>query len=44
MLNEIRDMLKAVFRTQNDFTLAVSEAGATGMESCVAKQSCIHNC
>ncbi len=35
LLNEIRDMLKQVFRTANDMTLAVSGTGSAGMETCV---------
>jgi len=34
-LNEIRDMLKAVFQTNNELTLAVSGTGSAGMETCV---------
>ncbi|MCJ7750987.1 MAG: alanine--glyoxylate aminotransferase family protein, partial [Armatimonadetes bacterium] len=34
-LNEIRDMLKAVFQTKNELTLAVSGTGSAGMETCV---------
>jgi len=35
ILNDIRDMLQAVFRTQNRLTLAVSGCGSAGMEACV---------
>ena len=35
VLNEIRDMLKAVFQTKNELTLAVSGTGSAGMETCV---------
>lgn len=35
VLNEIREMLQAVFRTRNELTLAVSGAGSAGMETCV---------
>jgi len=35
ILNEIREMLQAVFRTQNKLTLAVSGTGSAGMETCV---------
>lgn len=35
VLNEIRDMLQAVFQTRNQLTLAVSGTGSAGMESCV---------
>ncbi|GAI99915.1 unnamed protein product, partial [marine sediment metagenome] len=35
ILNELRDMLKSVFRTENDLTLAVSGTGSAGMEACV---------
>jgi len=34
-LNEIRNMLKAVFQTNNELTLAVSGTGSAGMETCV---------
>jgi alanine-glyoxylate transaminase/serine-glyoxylate transaminase/serine-pyruvate transaminase len=34
-LNEIRDMLKTVFQTKNELTLAVSGTGSAGMETCV---------
>jgi len=32
-LNEIRDMLKTVFQTKNELTLAVSGTGSAGMET-----------
>jgi alanine-glyoxylate transaminase/serine-glyoxylate transaminase/serine-pyruvate transaminase len=35
VLNEIREMLQAVFRTQHKLTLAVSGTGSAGMETCV---------
>ncbi len=35
VLNEIREMLQSVFRTQNRLTLAVSGTGSAGMETCV---------
>jgi alanine-glyoxylate transaminase/serine-glyoxylate transaminase/serine-pyruvate transaminase len=35
ILNDIREMLQAVFRTQNKLTLAVSGCGSAGMEACV---------
>ena len=35
VLNDIRDMLKAVFQTKNELTLAVSGTGSAGMETCV---------
>jgi len=35
MLNDIRDMLRAVFQTRNELTLAVSGTGSAGMETCV---------
>jgi len=35
ILNDIRDMLQAVFRTDNELTLAVSGTGSAGMETCV---------
>ncbi len=34
-LNDIRDMLKQVFRTGNSLTLAVSGTGSAGMETCL---------
>jgi alanine-glyoxylate transaminase/serine-glyoxylate transaminase/serine-pyruvate transaminase len=35
ILNDIRDMLQAVFQTKNKLTLAVSGTGSAGMETCV---------
>jgi alanine-glyoxylate transaminase/serine-glyoxylate transaminase/serine-pyruvate transaminase len=35
ILNDIRDMLKRVFQTRNEMTLAVSGTGSAGMETCV---------
>ena len=35
VLNEIREMLQAVFQTKNELTLAVSGTGSAGMETCV---------
>ncbi|MCJ7821962.1 MAG: alanine--glyoxylate aminotransferase family protein [Armatimonadetes bacterium] len=35
VLNEIREMLQAVFQTTNELTLAVSGTGSAGMETCV---------
>jgi alanine-glyoxylate transaminase/serine-glyoxylate transaminase/serine-pyruvate transaminase len=35
VLNDIREMLQAVFRTGNELTLAVSGTGSAGMETCV---------
>ncbi len=35
ILNDIRDMLQAVFQTRNRLTLAVSGTGSAGMETCV---------
>ena len=35
VLNDIRDMLRQVFRTENDLTLAVSGTGSAGMETCI---------
>jgi alanine-glyoxylate transaminase/serine-glyoxylate transaminase/serine-pyruvate transaminase len=35
VLNDIRDMLQAVFQTKNKLTLAVSGTGSAGMETCV---------
>jgi alanine-glyoxylate transaminase / serine-glyoxylate transaminase / serine-pyruvate transaminase len=35
ILNDVREMLQAVFRTSNPLTLAVSGTGSAGMETCV---------
>ncbi|WP_428938823.1 pyridoxal-phosphate-dependent aminotransferase family protein [Fontivita pretiosa] len=35
ILNDIRQMLQAVFQTRNELTLAVSGTGSAGMEACV---------
>ncbi len=35
ILNDIREMLKQVFQTNSDMTLAVSGTGSAGMETCV---------
>ena len=35
ILNDIREMLQAVFLTKNTLTLAVSGTGSAGMETCV---------
>ncbi len=35
ILNDIREMLQAVFQTDNPLTLAVSGTGSAGMETCV---------
>ncbi len=35
ILTDIREMLKEVFRTENELTLAVSGTGSAGMETCV---------
>jgi len=35
ILDDIRQMLKAVFQTSNELTLAVSGTGTAGMETCV---------
>ncbi|MDK1032179.1 MAG: alanine--glyoxylate aminotransferase family protein, partial [Planctomycetia bacterium] len=35
ILNDIRDMLQAVFQTRNQLTLAVSGTGSAGMETCL---------
>ena len=35
VLNETRDLLQHVFRTDNELTLAVSGTGSAGMETCV---------
>ena len=35
ILNEVRQMLQAVFQTRNPMTLAVSGTGSAGMETCV---------
>ncbi len=36
ILNEVRDLLRLVFRTENALTFAVSGTGSAGMETCVA--------
>jgi alanine-glyoxylate transaminase/serine-glyoxylate transaminase/serine-pyruvate transaminase len=35
VLNDVREMLQAVFQTRNQLTLAVSGTGSAGMETCV---------
>jgi alanine-glyoxylate transaminase / serine-glyoxylate transaminase / serine-pyruvate transaminase len=35
VMNEVQDMLKHVFQTTNEMTLAVSGTGSAGMETCV---------
>ena len=35
-MDELRVMLRALFRTQNDWTLATSGTGTSGMEACLA--------
>ncbi len=35
ILNQVREMLQAVFQTKNTLTLAVSGTGSAGMETCV---------
>lgn len=35
IMNELQDMLRKVFRTQNQLTIAVSGTGSAGMETCV---------
>jgi alanine-glyoxylate transaminase/serine-glyoxylate transaminase/serine-pyruvate transaminase len=35
ILNDLREMLQAVFQTRNKLTLAVSGTGSAGMETCV---------
>ena len=35
IMDETQKMLRAVFRTQNELTLAVSGTGSAGMETCV---------
>jgi len=35
LLNDLREMLQAVFQTRNQLTLAVSGTGSAGMETCV---------
>jgi alanine-glyoxylate transaminase/serine-glyoxylate transaminase/serine-pyruvate transaminase len=35
ILNDIREMLQAVFQTRNPLTLAISGTGSAGMETCV---------
>ncbi|MBI1314920.1 aminotransferase class V-fold PLP-dependent enzyme [bacterium] len=34
-MNEVQDMLRQIFQTQNKLTLAVSGTGSAGMETCV---------
>lgn len=36
MMDDLREMLRRVFRTRNPLTLAVSGTGSAGMEACVA--------
>ena len=36
MMDDLREMLRQVFRTRNPLTLAVSGTGSAGMEACVA--------
>ena len=36
VMDEIRDMLRRVFRTRNELTLAMSGTGSSGMETCFA--------
>ena len=36
LLDDIQDMLRAVFKTSNELTLAVSGTGMAGMEACLA--------
>ncbi len=36
MMDDLREMLRRVFRTRNPVTLAVSGTGSAGMEACVA--------
>ncbi len=36
LLDDIQDMLRAVFRTRNEVTFAVSGTGMAGMETCLA--------
>src|SRR5690606_21866242 len=35
VMNETQEMLRRVFRTKNELTLAVSGTGSAGMEACV---------
>ena len=35
LMDEVRDMLRQVFRTKNELTFAVSGTGTAGMESCL---------
>ncbi len=35
ILDDVRDMLRQVFQTRNEFALAVSGTGSAGMETCV---------
>src|SRR5690606_38740094 len=34
IMDETRDLLRSVFRTKNELTLAVSGTGSAGMEAC----------
>lgn len=36
IMNETQEMLRQVFRTQNQMTISVSGTGSAGMETCVA--------
>lgn len=36
MMDELRDMLREVFRTKNELTLPISGTGSAGMETCLA--------
>jgi alanine-glyoxylate transaminase/serine-glyoxylate transaminase/serine-pyruvate transaminase len=36
LMDQVRDMLRQVFRTKNDLTFAVSGTGTAGMETCLA--------
>jgi alanine-glyoxylate transaminase/serine-glyoxylate transaminase/serine-pyruvate transaminase len=35
LMNQIQDLLRALFRTQNRMTIAISGTGSAGMETCV---------
>ncbi|MEE2939596.1 MAG: alanine--glyoxylate aminotransferase family protein, partial [Planctomycetota bacterium] len=36
IMDEIRAMLRAVFRTENELTMPMSGTGSAGMETCMA--------
>ncbi|MEQ9065539.1 MAG: alanine--glyoxylate aminotransferase family protein, partial [Gimesia chilikensis] len=35
VMDEVQDMLREIFQTRNELTLAVSGTGSSGMEACV---------